>query len=164
MLRRVCILLVLVATRSTLFFCVLTRTNNCVVNATKDDWQQQHLSSINAYLQSGDESLIQDDTVTAIAQYERGIHHFHTVIVSQDESNGRMNDDILSTIVSLYTNLATAYSTQGDNDLAIQSYRNAIKIYQKYTQIVEEDLSINYDDSRFITAQSSFFLDRKSVV
>jgi predicted TPR repeat methyltransferase len=119
-----------------------------------DDWQQPHLSSISEYLQAGDAKLMQDDSAAAIAQYEHGIHHVQSVLASQES---RLNDDILSAIVSLYTNLATAYSTQGDNDNAIQSYRNAIKIYQKYTQTEEEDHSIYYDSS-LITAQASFFL------
>ena len=126
--------------------------------ATNTDLYDQHLSSINAYLQSGDESLINDDTSAAIEQYERGIQYFRTVVLSSEaEQIDGMNDDILSTIVSLHTNLATAYSTQGDNDHALQSYRNAIKVFQKYEQIDEEHHH-NYYDSQLITAQASFFL------
>ena len=142
---------------------------NCcllLVSATNDglkqQQQQQHFSSIHEYLQWGDTSLMEDDFAAAIAQYERGIHHFQTeviVMASKLEPNEeRLSDEILSSIVSLYTNLATAYSSQGDNDAAIQSYRDAIKVYQKYAPNDKDDHNTLYPESILITAQASFFL------
>jgi predicted TPR repeat methyltransferase len=147
--------------------------------------QQQHISSIHSYLQSGDEALIQEDIATAITQYEQGIHHVNTLLTTSDplynNDDDDDDDDLLATMVSIYTNLGTAYSTIGQNDPAIQSYRNAIKLYQKYTQPLQQRRrrskekdpdhpSMNDDDNdsnsnnqhyvsaSLITAQASFYL------
>ena len=134
-----------------LFFCLLTTSFNRIAFASSDDLhQQQDVSSIDEHLRLGDESLIQDDIVTAIEHYGRGINHVNAVLSSESgpKNNDRINDDVLSTIVSLHTNLATAYSTQGENDRAIQSYRNAIKVYQKHAAIDQENYPQPYHDSQ----------------
>ena len=144
-----------------LFLCLLTTPFNRIAFASSNDLhQQQDVSSIDEHLRLGDESLIQDDIVTAIEHYERGINHVNVVLSSESgpKSNDRITDDVLSSIVSLHTNLATAYSTQGENDRAIQSYRNAIKVYQKHAAIDQENYQQPYHDSQLITAQASFFL------
>jgi len=94
-------------------------------------------------LKLGDTALASDDLATAIGYYERGI-------------NTIKNDESISTSLSLYTNLATAHSSTGNEENAANMYRTAIKYYlKKSDEIVEQSARKEATD---IAAQASFFL------
>jgi predicted TPR repeat methyltransferase len=109
---------------------------------------------IEEWLQLGDHALIQDDIVTAIEHYGRGLSY-----ISSSVQNDVVSDTFLSTVISLYTNLGTAYSTKNDVDHAIQSYRDAILIYRKYSEATtsQSDSDV-YAESTLLAAQASFYL------
>jgi tetratricopeptide (TPR) repeat protein len=95
------------------------------------------------YLSLGDNALSMDANSKAIDLYEKGI-----ALLTDDES--------ILTVISLETNLATAYSSVGKNKEAIEHYRKAIKTYSKeIDEIVDKQMA---EDAKQIASQSSFFL------
>ncbi len=100
--------------------------------------------SIEDLLEMGDNKLASDDALGAIKFYKKGI----------DKINE--NEDSLITIVSLYTNIATAYSSTGQEREAMKNYRHAILSYSnKVDDTTEESFKKDVSD---LAAQASFFL------
>lgn len=100
--------------------------------------------SLEDLLELGDNNLATDDANSAIEYYKKGI--------------GKINEleDSLITIVSLYTNLGTAYSSTGQEREAMKNYRQAILSYNKnIDDIVEQSFKKEVSD---LAAQASFFL------
>lgn len=95
------------------------------------------------YLEQGDELLIDGLEQNAIEAYQNGIWRLS-------------GEDSLMVEVSLYTNLATALSSIGDDSQAVDSYQFALKSYAKKIGDVT-DPSVK-SEIESITAQSSFFL------
>jgi len=94
-------------------------------------------------LLKGDTAFAADDLVTAIGYYEQGIE-----MITDDES--------ITTPLSLYTNLASAYSSQGNEEKASTLYREAVIYHsKKVDESVEESIR---KDATDIAAQASFFL------
>lgn len=95
------------------------------------------------YLSLANNALSLDANEKAIDLYLKGISALH-----EDES--------LLTILSLETNLASAYSSIGDNEKSITHYQQAIASYsQQIEDIVDKQM---LQDAKEILSQSSFFL------
>ncbi|KAG7355910.1 tetratricopeptide repeat protein [Nitzschia inconspicua] len=95
------------------------------------------------YLSLANNALSSDANEKAIDLYLKGIHAL-------------TNDESLLTILSLETNLASAYSSIGDNEKAIVHYQKAISSYNELIdEIVDKQL---IDQAKGIASQSSLFL------
>lgn len=101
-------------------------------------------NSIDDLLELGDKNLSSNDVQTAIKYYLEGI----------DKINEEK--DSLITIISLYTNLGTSYSSIGHERKAMQMYTKGILAHEKKIgDIVEKSFKKDADD---LAAQTSFFL------
>jgi tetratricopeptide (TPR) repeat protein len=98
--------------------------------------------SADDYLSLGNDALSSDASERAIELYLKGIS-----ALTEDES--------LLTILSLETNLASAYSSSGDNKSAIHHYQRAMSSYADQMEVVDEQM---VEDAKSIASQSSFFL------
>lgn len=94
-------------------------------------------------LKLGDAALVSDDLSTAMGYYKRGIENIK-------------DEDSISTPLSLYTNLATAYSSTGNEEEAKNMYRKAIIYHSKKIEDIEEQSARK--EATDIAAQASFFL------
>ena len=104
-------------------------------------------SDADAYLAQGDQALASDSNQQAIGFYQKGIQ-----LVQEDEDN----DISLLTILSLYTNLATALSAQGFDEPAAEAYQKALTAYKEIVpEIVDKTIQ---QEAASIAAQSAFFL------
>lgn len=102
-----------------------------------------NLLSAEVYLSLANNALSSDANTKAIDLYLKGID-----ALTEDES--------LLTILSLETNLASAYSSIGDNANAISHYQKAISSYSEQIEdIVDKEM---IEDAKRIASQSSFFL------
>ena len=100
--------------------------------------------SLEDFLELGDNNLATDDANSAIEYYKKGIHKINDL------------EDSLITIVSLYTNLGTAYSSTGQEREAMKNYRQAILSYNKN---IEDIVELSYKkEVSDLAAQASFFL------
>lgn len=98
------------------------------------------------YLQQGDELLASGFYDQAIDVYQRG------VALRDDEDR----DMSLSTEVSLFTNLATALSSYGQDKEAAKHYQNALAAYKNGIEdIVDNDVK---EEATAIASQAAFFL------
>jgi tetratricopeptide (TPR) repeat protein len=95
------------------------------------------------YLANGDEALSKGSYKDAVDFYESGIEQ-----LSEDES--------LLTMLSLETNLATAFSSMGKSSEAIEHYQSAISTYIEEIEDIADKETSQY--AKEITSQSSFFL------
>jgi tetratricopeptide (TPR) repeat protein len=95
------------------------------------------------YLANGDDALSKGSYKDAIDFYQTGIDQ-----LSEDES--------LLTMLSLETNLATAFSSMGKTSEAIDHYQSAISTYIKEIDDIADKEISQY--AKEITSQSSFFL------
>jgi tetratricopeptide (TPR) repeat protein len=96
------------------------------------------------FLALGDQHLAQDLTQQAIQYYEKGIQ-----AIDED-------DDSLVTILSLYTNCGSAYSSLGQNEQAVELYQKALV---QYARDIEDIVETSFrKDATDIAAQASFFL------
>jgi len=94
-------------------------------------------------LKLGDEALASDDLSTAIGYYTKGIE-------------ATKGGESITTLLSLYTNLATAHSSKGDEEEASIMYKKAILYHsEKIDEITDLTAQKEATD---ITAQASFFL------
>jgi predicted TPR repeat methyltransferase len=109
------------------------------------------IPAIEDSLRHGDDALSSGDVVRAIDYYQQGLYF----LTEREEID---HFSAFSTMLSLHTNLATAHATNGDNESAIESYRNALSIYQKSSNKIAQISPILYDESTLIAAQASFFL------
>ena len=101
-------------------------------------------TSIEGLLELGDNSLAQEDPQAPIKYYSQGIK-----VINEEE-------DSLITVLSLYTNLGTAYSSVGNEKKAMNTYREGILLYSRnIDDIVEESYKKDLSD---LAAQASFFL------
>ena len=99
------------------------------------------------FLMQGDQSLATGENEQAIGFYTKGVQ-----LIEQDEDN----EISLLTILSLFTNLATALSAQGDNEKAAEAYQNGLLAYKEIiSEIVDKDVK---EEASNIAAQTSFFL------
>ena len=96
------------------------------------------------YLSLGNNALTSDANEKAIEFYEKGI------AALEDASES------LITILSLETNLATAYSAIGGNyDKAMEHYQRAISAYNKnHNEIQDSNTAL---EAKAITSQTAFF-------
>ena len=95
------------------------------------------------FLDLGDNALSSDDVTTAINFYLRGIE-------------GLDDDESILTVLSLYTNLGTSYSSLGEEVKAIEMYRDGILYYSDaIEEIVDKTMLKSASD---LAAQTSFFL------
>lgn len=95
------------------------------------------------YLSLGNNALSLDANEKAIDLYLKGIS-----ALNEDES--------LLTIISLETNLASAFSSIGDSDKAIAHYQQAITSYNKQIEDIADNQMV--EEAKAIASQSSFFL------
>lgn len=113
--------------------------------------------SLEDFLSLGDEALLSDDFEKAIDLYQGGIR----VLLQQDDNQLLQRHNSLSTvIISLHTNLGTAYSAQGQNEPAAESYQNALLAYKKAATSNKSvaDRNNMHEEATLIAAQASFFL------
>jgi tetratricopeptide (TPR) repeat protein len=101
------------------------------------------------YLSLGDSALAAEANTRAIELYESGI-------VALGEKDDGPSSSTFLTMLSLETNLATAYSAIGKTKEAIEHYRNAIVTYSKVIESIE-DTQVTLDATD-IVSQASFFL------
>ena len=99
--------------------------------------------SADDYLSLANNALSADANEKAVELYEKGIELLTA-------------DDSLLTILSLETNLASAYSAMGDNIQATTHYQKAIAAYSEQIEDITDQEIIQ--DSKDIAAQASFFL------
>jgi tetratricopeptide (TPR) repeat protein len=102
---------------------------------------------------SPDECLSLGDSALSAESNARAIEHYELGIAALGGGNGRWS---LLTVLSLETNLATAYSAIGRNKDAIEHYRRAIVVYSE--QIENTDDEEITKAATAIASQSSFFL------
>jgi tetratricopeptide (TPR) repeat protein len=105
---------------------------------------KQH-SSAEDYLYLGSTALSEDDNAKAIDLYEKGI-----AALKDDGSES------IITILSLETNIATAYSAIGGDvrEKIIEHYEKAISAYDQIDPIVDKEI---IEDAKSIASQSYFF-------
>ena len=102
----------------------------------------QHSSD--EYLALGNNALSKDANAKAVNLYEKGI------AALQDTGES------LITIISLETNLATAYSAMGGKDSdAMEHYEKAIKAYHSNHEEIENEKTA--EDAKAIVSQTAFF-------
>jgi tetratricopeptide (TPR) repeat protein len=101
-------------------------------------------SSAEDFLYLGSTALSEDDNAKAIDLYERGI----AALKDDGES--------IITILSLETNLATAYSAIGGDvrEKIIEHYEKAISAYKQIDVILDKEI---IEDAKSIASQASFF-------
>jgi len=95
------------------------------------------------FLNQGDESLASNDFITAIQHYKEATAQIQEV------------DSIIS-VLSLYTNLATALSASGDEFEAVKYYRDAILYHSEHIEHIVDDSERR--EASNIAAQAAFFL------
>lgn len=95
------------------------------------------------FLNQGDESLASNDFITAIKHYKEA-----TTQIQQADS--------IISVLSLYTNLATALSASGDEFEAVKYYRDAILYHSEHIEHIVDDSERR--EASNIAAQAAFFL------
>ena len=95
------------------------------------------------FLNQGDESLASNDFITAIQHYKEATAQIQEV------------DSIIS-VLSLFTNLATALSASGDEYEAVKYYRDAILYHSERIEHIVDDSERR--EASNIAAQAAFFL------
>jgi tetratricopeptide (TPR) repeat protein len=115
------------------------------VNSSVDAGAGKQHSSAEDYLYLGSTALSEDDNAKAIDLYEKGI-----AALKDDGSES------IITIMSLQTNLATAYSAIGGDvrEKIIEHYEKAISAYDQIDPIVDKEI---IEDAKSIASQSYFF-------
>ncbi len=98
------------------------------------------------YLSLGDSALASEANTRAIELYELGI-----AALGEDDPHSSF-----IAVLSLETNLATAYSAAGMTKEAIEHYRKAIVTYSKHIENIQDPQVAR--DATDITSQASFFL------
>lgn len=119
------------------------------------------LTTATQYLSKGDELLSMQQEEEAINYYQKAIqllqrHGDDDRSDDKNEVSGTFSSRWL-TFMSLYTNLGTAYSTQGRNDAAADAYQNALLVYQEGMATNEYDTK-TLEDATAIAVETSFFL------
>ncbi|KAL7569844.1 hypothetical protein ACA910_008513 [Epithemia clementina (nom. ined.)] len=114
-------------------------------------------------LEAGDMALSEGILEQAIEYYEQGI----ALVV---RNNGDTHSTMLETLLSLYTNLATAYSSISDEDgssknylnyqrKAIENYENAVQLYRR----TFVDLEDGNSNSKQALDNNNNIMERKEV-
>mmetsp|Transcript_27135 Transcript_27135/g.74411 ORF Transcript_27135/g.74411 Transcript_27135/m.74411 type:complete len:508 (-) Transcript_27135:94-1617(-) len=102
------------------------------------------------YLILGNTELSRDANAKAIGFYENGIAAF-------DNDENPPTASSLVTLISLETNLATAYSTIGGQDeKALLHYEKAISAYEAHHDKVKDENDV-VEEARSIVSQTAFF-------
>lgn len=99
--------------------------------------------SADEYLSFGDGALSREENQKAIGYYKEGID-----FLTGDES--------LLTVLSLETNLATALSSVGLNEEAVDHYQTAISTYSEGIENIDDHEIQNF--AKDIASQASFFM------
>jgi predicted TPR repeat methyltransferase len=102
-------------------------------------------SQLDDILIQGNGALMEGNNQQAVLLYRKGI-----------EEIKRQKEVSLLTTISLYTNLATALSSEGDNEAAALSYQQALSAYEEQIDFVS-DMETK-EEAKEIASQSSFFL------
>jgi len=107
------------------------------------------------YLAAANDFLSNDETEQAISTYRQGLDEIGARTTPDTENNS------LVTLLSLYTNLATAYSSQGEEGSAVELYKKAILAYQ--TKLADPGSAdaitpSTQQEAALIVAQASFYL------
>lgn len=106
--------------------------------------------SLEQVREAADDALSDGDTSRASEMYRRGIHYWETAI------QHKSTDYSLITVLTLYTNGGTAFSTLDDTDMAIDLYAGALDTYQtEIGLIIDKDVR---KDATDIAAQAAFYL------
>jgi tetratricopeptide (TPR) repeat protein len=99
---------------------------------------------------TSDDCLSFGDDALSNGSYQKAIEHY------KDGIESLTDDESLLTIISLETNLATALSSIGLNEEAVDHYRKAISTYaEEIDEIVDKETE---QYAKEITSQASFFL------
>lgn len=107
------------------------------------------------YLAQGDQLLSSGSIHESISVYQQGLELIEQVYQQQDDNDDYLPPSLL-TEISLHTNLATAWSSTGNDEQAAASYQDALVAYQTNIEhIVDKSLKAEID---LITAQTAFFL------
>jgi predicted TPR repeat methyltransferase len=113
----------------------------------------QESAQLDQYLAHGDEGLTSNEILQAIDQYQRGVQ------MIEHSKEQEVDDDSffsLVTVISIYTNLATALSTYGREEEAVEKYQAALSIFQnEINDIVEPSVK---HEATLIAAQAAFYL------
>lgn len=104
-------------------------------------------SSIDDLVAQGDEALSMGENEQAIASYEKAVEILPKL--SKTEAP-------LVTVISLFTNLATAFSSEGRNEPAADAYQKALLAYSEGIDAISDQPE--KEEATFIAAQSAFFL------
>ena len=99
--------------------------------------------NLDVFLNQGDESLASNDFIAAIQHYKEATTQIQEV------------DSIIS-VLSLFTNLATALSASGDEYEAVKYYRDAILYHSERIEHIVDDSERR--EASNIAAQAAFFL------
>ena len=108
-------------------------------------------TSIDTLVAKGDDALSMGDNAQAISSYQSAIEELQRM-----KSGDSMKDVPLVTVVSLLTNLATAYSALGQNEPAADFYQKALMAYNDGVKELTDEGSRKEVTS--IAVQSAFFL------
>ncbi|OEU09404.1 S-adenosyl-L-methionine-dependent methyltransferase [Fragilariopsis cylindrus CCMP1102] len=116
-----------------------------IISSVDADGAGKQHSSAEDYLYLGSTALSEDDNSKAIDLYEKGI-----AALKDDGSES------IITILSLETNLATAYSAIGGDvrEKIIEHYEKAISAYDQIDPIDDKEI---IEDAKSIASQSYFF-------
>jgi predicted TPR repeat methyltransferase len=119
-------------------------------------------SSAKDYLEQGNEWLSAGDADRAIDAYQRGLKGLKLpggTSLERSKTPSSSNEQLV-TELSLHTNLATALSSLGQDDAAIEAYRQALVAYQNHRASSESSASpsSSEQDAALIAAQASFYL------
>ena len=143
----------------------------CGCNCSQQQQQQQQHSSED-YLILGNNALSEDANARAVDLYKNGIDVAVAVAAAlKDTDTDTDNNNTyksLVTMVSLETNLATAYSAmEGMEQKAMEHYEKAIQAYSDHqastaTHTINDDddddnNSVALEDAKAIVSQTAFF-------
>jgi len=126
--------------------------------------QQQHAAAsratttttVETYLLQGNEALASGDNQRAIKIYQQGVQLLPKGTEEGNSDDDDNDDDVsLLTTISLYTNLATAFSAEGQNQDAATAYEKALVAYQTgIDELVDREMR---QEATAIAAQTAFF-------
>jgi predicted TPR repeat methyltransferase len=113
-------------------------------------------ASLADILSEADDLLVRGHTDDAIAVYLRGIQQEEAAKSRSD--NG--SSSLLTVVLSLYTNLGTALSSQDQNEKAVEYYESALQIYRQEINSVVESAKQQqqHQEAKEIAASAAFYL------
>ena len=109
------------------------------------------------YLLMGNSALSEDANAKAIDLYEQGLAAIENAKAKAIATDSSVSVSVpVVTVVSLETNLATAYSSmEGMQEHVFEHYEKAIKAYQDHDTDALSDT--DHEDAKSIVSQTAFF-------